>query len=145
MAALGARNDLTTAPRGGKESYVVGASTDIYQGALVGISAAGFLIPFDNTATTRFVGIADESVSTAAGETAECRCDSSGRTLLSVPVASAVQGSVGAQVFSTTDNTADLALTATSPPIGWIKRFVTASNCDVVLFTTTEASAEIGS
>ena len=147
MAALSANLVHETAPRAGRESYLVVDADIVYAGALVGVSAAGFLIPWDNTATSRFVGIALDQVTgdTSADIPVEVACDTEGRTLLSVAVASAVQGSVGAQVFSTTDNVADLALTATSPAIGWIKRFVSASDCDVVLYSTTEASAEQGS
>lgn len=147
MAALSANIIHETAPRAGRESYLVIDADEIFAGALVGVTAAGFLAPWNNIATTRFVGIALENVTgdTSASIPVECRCDTEGRTLLSVAVASAVQASVGAQVFSTTDNVADFALTATSPAIGWIKRFVSATDCDVVLYSTTEASAEIGS
>ncbi len=147
MAALSATVELEIAPRAGRESYLVENGTTIYAGALVGVMASGFLADWDNVATSRFAGVARETVTgdTSASPPVECAVNTEGVTLLSVAVASAVQGSVGAQVFCTTDNVADLALTATSPPIGWIKRFVSASDCDVVLYSTTEASAEIGS
>ena len=61
-----------------------------------------------------------------------------------IPIASAVQGSVGLEVYSTTDNVlADCVLDggATSRGIGIIIRFVSAADCDIQLYSHAEWSA----
>ena len=48
-------------------SYNVGTDTTIYKGALVGVNTSGNIVPMSHaTASLKFVGIANESVSTTS-------------------------------------------------------------------------------
>lgn len=48
-------------------SYNVGSNTTIYKGALVGVNASGNIVPLSHaTANLKFVGVANETVSTTS-------------------------------------------------------------------------------
>ncbi len=152
-----------TRPRAGVRSYVIDDGVTLFAHSLVGVDASGFLDKWANTAAHEFQGLlidGDRHAGTlqsdgtysitgdstpAAGRTApEGHVDVSGLTLLSVPVNSAVQGSVNALVYCATDNPADFVLTATANvrAVGWVSRFVSAGVCDVTLFTPEEFLAQ---
>ncbi len=120
-----------------------GTADTIYSGGLVGANAAGFAIPWADSATDFFLGIATANSTSVSGASPKTRAqvDISGVIIRGIPIASAVQGSIGDQVHCTTDNVrADCVLdaAATSRGIGIIVRFGTASDCDVKLYSLGE-------
>lgn len=52
---------------GSTNRYKIAASTVIYKGIMVALNAAGFAIPAADTASTKVVGIADETVDNSGG------------------------------------------------------------------------------
>lgn len=142
MANLTADTIHETRPRAGRDSYTVDDGVTLYAGALVGVDASGYLDKWADTVGHEFQGILLEGAvgDTSASPPVEGRVDTSGVTLPNVAVASAVQGSVNALVYSSTDNPADFVLSATTnvAAVGWVKRFRSAGFADVTLFTPEE-------
>jgi len=140
-ANVGNRRDRA---RGATRPYVVANGAVIYDGALVGINSAGYLVPWADTAGNVFVGVAVEGPitgNTSATVPPSCIVSVEGEELLGVAVASGVQGSVGELVYSATDNSqTDLVLAASTnvEAVGFVTRFVSAGVCDVQLFSTAE-------
>ena len=147
MAALAADRTLESHPTGRNQYEIL--STDIcYAGGLVGLTAAGFLIPWDNTNTTVFVGVALEQAAgtgaSPAGTATKCPVNDEGMIIKHIPIASAVQGSVGLEVYSETDNVltdCELDAGVTSRSVGIIIRFASAADCDIQLYSHAEWSA----
>ena len=138
MAALASNSVLPTAPKG-RNVYDLLATQQVFGGGLVGLTAAGFLIPWDNVATTVFVGVVLEDALEPTEDVG--KVDDSGTVVRNIPIASAVQGSVGLQVHCTTDNIqtdAVLDAGATSRGVGTIIRFRSASDCDIRLYSHAE-------
>lgn len=120
-------------------TIIVKDATQLYAGALVGVAVGdGLLDNWNNVATSRFAGILLESVlgATSATPAATGKVDVSGRKLIGVAVAGTpTQAKVLQKVYCQTGNVADLTMTAaTSPAIGYLARFGSASDCDVILF-----------
>ena len=145
MAALSADTTLTSRERG-RSRYKIddaGAVT-IFAGGLVGLVAAtGLITPWNNVATTQFLGLALEGAVSTSGASpqTEVRVAEDGAIVTGAAVTSAVQANVGDEVFCTTDNTQAMALTATSKAVGTLVAFRTASDCDVRLYTPAEFAA----
>ena len=151
MANLTADVIHETRPRSGRDSYVIEDETQLFRGSLVGIDAGGYLDKWANTAGHQFQGILLDGDMRASGtiiegETSdtlppEGRVNTEGLTLLSATVGSVAVTDNNALVYCTTDNPADLSLTATGivAAIGWVKRFVSSGVADVTLFTPEES------
>lgn len=138
MTALAASRVLPTAPRG-RLPYDLLATQQVWGGGLVGVTAAGFLIPWDNIATSIFIGVCLEDALEPTQDVA--KVDDSGTVVKNIPVASAVQGSVGLEVYCTTDNVMTdcvLNAAATSRAIGRIARWRSATDCDIELYSAAE-------
>lgn len=141
MTALAANRVPPTYPRG-RNVYDLLATQQVWGGGLAGLTAAGFAIPWDNVATTVFLGLFLEGALEPTQDVAPV--DDSGTIVKNIPIASAVQGSVGLEVHCTTDNVlTDCVLDAgaTSRAIGRIIRFRSASDCDIELYSAVEWAA----
>lgn len=136
----------------GQNSYIVKNSTVIYPGALVGIDPnSGYLQNWQQSSgTLRFTGLAMANPtgtatsitgSTSASPPVECAVNESGVILEAIAVTGAVQTSVGKPVFATDENTFTMTQTTNVGAVGFLKRFVSASNCDVQLWTPAEYNA----
>lgn len=120
-----------------------GTPDTVYVNGLVGFNAAGFAVPWDDAAATMFGGVATKNSTSVAGASPKTRAhlDISGKIIRGIPVASAVQGSIGDQVYCTTDNVAvDCVLdaAATSRGIGVIIRWGSATDVDIKLYSLGE-------
>lgn len=143
MTNLSASLTVKTRPRG-RTAVVVKDATQLYAGALVGVADAdGLLDNWNNTATTRFLGVLLENVLGATATLVTGKVDTSGAILQHVAVAgTATQAKVGEPVYCADGNLAGLTMTATtSPAIGLLTYFRSTSDCDVTLFTPEEAVA----
>lgn len=156
MTALAATpSTLKTAPRG-RGSYIVTNAATVYPQGGVGVTTAGRLSPWADTAGLLWKGVCMGGTTrntsanaggkvlgdTSASPPYEADVDETGRRLLGVPVAGATaQANVDDLVFCATDNLyTDLSLTATVNvgPIGRIRRFNSATSFDVEMFTPHE-------
>ncbi len=141
-------------------AYKVAASNVVFFGGLVGVNAAGFLIPWGDVATNEFRGICSGSVAKGTGaagtatlpnlpfesvdgdnvgtygEAAEAWVDERGLILEKVTVAGSDQTDVGELIFCGTDNwNADLTVTVNNPDaVAHGTRFYSGTTMDVTLF-----------
>lgn len=147
MADQAAKAIRKTAPRAGVGAYPIADGVVIYEGMLSQLES-GYLNHWDETG--KFLGIVTGGVDRAkdgvlTGETSDSPpvegfVDESGVTLMHMAVAGTVtQADVGALVYCADSNPANFTKTdTTNPPVGRIKRFRSASDCDVELFTPAE-------
>lgn len=147
MADLGARKVWKTSPRATHSSYRIADGVTLYEGQFVQ-TEGGYLNHWDETG--KFLGLlvgGDSRLNDGViiGETSdtpppEGRVDESGVTLMHVAVGgSPTIADVGALVYCADSNPANLTKTdTTNPPVGRLKRFRSATDCDVQLFTPTE-------
>lgn len=126
----------------GRLAVLVDDGVQLYAGELVGVpDADGLLDHWDNVATSRFLGILLEDVLGDESEGVMGKVDTSGITLANVAVAGTpTQAKLFEKVYCADGNITGLTMTATtSPAIGYLSRYVSASDCDVTLFTPAEA------
>lgn len=130
---------------GERRSYVVANGITIYGGALVGIVASGYADYWDNIATTRAVGVAQDEVTGDTSATPEPRVEVSHGDEIVADVTGADDiGDVGALVYCQDGNPDSMTLTAaTSPAIGIITEWESASRQYVRLFTPAELEAKL--
>lgn len=136
----------------GQNSYIIADAVTIGIGALVQLQS-GFLNHWDETG--QFLGVMINGHSRAGdgvitGETSDTPpvhgvVDESGAVLMHKAVGgSPTQASVGALVFCADSDPANLTITdTTNPPVGFLKYFRSASDCDVQLFTPAEHMAGV--
>jgi len=140
MTALSAdRNTMSRAA--GVRAYLVKASTTIYKGSLVSIDANGYLVPASNTSGEIVVGVADEQVVQTASSAYLCRVVS-GRHFKFAATGTINQGTVGANVYVSDDQTVDDA-TSNSILVGICTEYVSASEVWVFVpgFVATAAAS----
>lgn len=142
MGALTANVVHKTQPRAGRDSYVIKNAVTLYAGALVGTDANGFLDKWADTTGLKFAGVvlANATGNTSASPKTEARVNSEGLYLRNVTLASVAQSDVNSLVYCTSDNIADITLSAATnvKAIGWIVRYVGTNTCDIQLFTPAE-------
>lgn len=142
MAALSANIVHKTQPRAGRDSYVVKNATTLYAGALVGTDANGFLDKWADTTGLKFAGVLLANVvgNTSASPKVEGRVNSEGLYLRNLTLANAAQADVNSLVYCTSDNIADITLSAATnvKAIGWVVRLVSSGVVDIQLFTPAE-------
>lgn len=147
MADQSAKAVRKTKPRSGVGSYRIADGVTLYEGQLVQLES-GYLNHWDETG--KFLGILIGGADRAGdgvilGETSdsvppEGRVDESGVTLCNMAVAGTVTiADVGALVYCADSDPANFTKTdTTNPPVGRIKRVISAGVADVELFTPTE-------
>jgi len=131
-----ATQDIATQTRGEWEiqSFPVVASDIIYKGSLVSVDGAGHLIPGRDTASSRWVGIADEQVDNSSGAAADLNCRVSipkgGSRFLAIGTGAA-QTDVGEVVYATDDDL-DCGTPGTDPGntiiVGFCIEFVSSTS-----------------
>ena len=140
MTALAAARTLENFATG-RNVYDLQVTTQVWAGGLVGLNAGGFLIPWANVNTTVFIGVCLVSALEVVGVVDVAAVNDEGMIIKHVPIASAVQGSVGLECYSETDNVlTDLELDSgvTSRAIGRIIRFLSNTDCDIQLYSAQE-------
>lgn len=150
MADKSTKTVFKTSPRAGVGAYRIADGITLYEGTLVQLQS-GYLNHWDETGD--FLGILVGGASrlndgviigeTSDGQPPEGYVDESGLNLMHVAVGgSPTIANVGALVYCADSDPANMTITdTTNPPIGWLKRFRSASDCDVQLFTPAEWQA----
>jgi len=158
MADVTANKVLTTTTRSGRSAYQIKNGDTIYAGELVGIEASsGYLTTWADGANDVFIGIVLGDAlgvspggaltgDTSATPVPEARVDDSGVVLThltSVAGASAVTAT-GDLVYCPDGDIDELTTTIGSNvhPVGFVKRWRSATDVDVQLFTPTEMLAQ---
>jgi len=151
MADLGADRIHATKTRAGRDAYPIANGVTLYVGALVALEG-GYLNHYADGANDVFVGIvtgpgigispgAALTGNTSGTPVPQARVDSSGVTLVGVPMAGSPDATkVGDLVYCADSDTDNMTLTIGSlnHPIGFMSRFGSATDVDVTLFTPTE-------
>ena len=130
VAATRARNTRSKITQGGGiGSAPVAASTIIYKGSIVAISAAGYAIPATDTAGLLVVGIAHETVDNSAGAAgAKVIRYVYGRRFNLTASGTINQSSVGDMLMVADDSTVTDATTATNDiAVGTCVEYVSAT------------------
>ena len=150
MADRTADKIYDSAPNAGVGSYIIADGVSIGIGALVQLQG-GYLNHWDET--DQFVGIflgGDDRLGDGVytGETSDTkpprgRVDESGVIIRHIAVAgTATQAKVGDLVYCADSDLANVTLTdTTNPPVGWLREFRSASDCDIQLFSANEWKA----
>jgi hypothetical protein len=119
---------------GTSNSYAVATSSVIYQDALVGLNAAGRLVPLSNSTTIRFVGIADKAelgatfpVTGSATVTTSVKVVCDVDVLLPLVTAVTVGMSINTNIYGVDDQTGT-SLNTLGPVIGTLEKFVAANS-----------------
>ena len=132
-------------------SVPIALGQTVYVGSLIQIKD-GYAEPWDETG--QLVGLmidgdADPQTGLFTGAEGsiplrQCRIDSSGPTVngLDLSGSGVTQGSVGSEVYCSTDNLADLTTTSTGgEPVGRISSFRSSTNCSVDMYPSSTISA----
>lgn len=142
-------NALRKTATRGRGTYPIANASVVYPGMFAGLKS-GYLDHYDAGTTTTFLGIVlagDDRVldgvftgNTSDSPPPEARVDESGPVLMHVAVGGTPsQADVGQLVYCATSNPADMTKTDNAkPPVGWLKRFRSVTDCDVQLFTPSE-------
>lgn len=147
MANPSAATIHETRPRHGRQSFIVTNGTQLYAGALVGILATGYVGFWDDNAAGVFLGVLQEDVlgNTSATPPTEAKVNTNGDVLRNITVAGTpTQAKVGDPVYSADGNVTSITLTigALNHPIGYMSRYISATEQEVTLFTPTEMMAQ---
>ena len=137
-----------TRPRGSRSAFRMADGITLAAGTLVQLNlSTGYLDHWDEAGAFAGIVIGGEDRAgdgILTGETSdtpipEAYVDVSGALLMHVAVASGNQAAVGDPVFCADSDPANLTVVdTTNPPIGFVVRFRTASDCDVQLLSMAE-------
>lgn len=125
--------------------FPVEDNVKIYSGAFVMVNTSGYLIPGADTASCRFMGVADQTVdNTVTGHTQGGKtCRIRRRGIISTAASGLAQTSVGQPAYLTDDQT--IALISTNHVwAGTIVKYTSASLCQLYLAETVTPSAAVG-
>jgi len=136
-----------TRPRAGRQSAIVTNATQLVAGSLVCLLSTGYVGFWDDGAASIFLGLCTESVlgNTSATPPTEAKVNTEGVTLRNITVAGTpTQAKVGDPVYSADGNVGSITLTigALNHPIGYMSRYISATEQEVTLFTPTEMLAQ---
>lgn len=133
MAAAAAREAKRS--EGLLKSYKVDGGSVIYKETLVGVNAAGYLVPMSDTSGLEFVGVAFETVDNSAGSDGDlsCRVWTEGEFEFLYAGGDAAQTLVPNLVYAQDDQTVDedASLTTNDYPVGVIREVVSATKVRV--------------
>lgn len=134
MSALTAKRDVRRQP-GEVLSFKVEEATKIFEGALVSVNAAGYLVNATDAANDLFVGVADETVDNTSGADGALECKVRIGGVIDVASAATLTiANVGDQVMVSDNQTVDLAANTTNDVlVGRVVEFVSANKARVAL------------
>jgi hypothetical protein len=128
MTALAADRN-TQSKESGIQMYPVLNDTEIFKGALVAVDDTGFLVPADDAAAFRVVGVSTEHVLSPSTDTdgdKKCRVQS-GRSYL-FAATSITQAMVGDVMFVVDDQTFDDVAGTNGVPCGRLVEYVSTTS-----------------
>lgn len=134
MSALSAKRDVRRQP-GEVLSFPVEESTKIYEGALVSVNAAGYLVNATDAANDLFIGVADETADNSSGADGAIECKVRIGGVIDVASAATLSiANVGDPVYVADNQTIDLAANLTNDVlVGRVVNFVSANKVRVAL------------
>lgn len=129
-------NQIVKRQDGCLRAYPVAASTKIYQGTLVFLTAAGYADDDTATGVNGFLGIAKEYVDNSSGSAGDLSVEvyTEGDFEL-VGAGTYTQANVGDIVYAEDNYTIGVAISSASVPIGKVTRFVSSTKLIVEIET----------
>ncbi len=129
-------NQIVKKQDGSIRSYPVAASTKIYQGTLVFLTASGYADDDTATGVNGFLGIAKEYVDNSSGSAGDLSVEvyTEGDFEL-VGGGTYTQANVGDIVYAEDNYTIGVAISSASVPIGKVSRFVSGTKLIVEIET----------
>lgn len=112
-------------------SLKVTASTTIFEGSLVKVTAAGFAAPASPEANSFFAGVALDGIKTGTGQSGEIRVLTKGR--FNFAAAGLSQADLGSDVYAEDDNTVNTAAGTNRQKVGKIVRHISATLTEVLI------------
>ncbi len=131
MTALAANKEIICKGNFSIQSYPVAASTKIYKGGMVKVTAAGYLAPCAAEAGAKFAGIAYETVDNSSGSAGAKSCKVYLDGVFEIPSSGLTQADVGSILYASTDNDTSLVQGANEQTIGRILELVSATKAMV--------------
>jgi len=130
-------NQLIKQQAGGKRSFPVAASTRIYQGTLVFLNAAGYASDATATGVNGFAGIAVSDIDNSSGSAGDKQIEvlTEGDFEL-VGAGTYTQADVGSVFYGDDNYTINVAIGATSVPIGRAVTYVSATKMVIAIKPT---------
>lgn len=128
---------------GDLRSYPIAASTTIYQGTAVYLTAAGFADDDTATGVNGFVGIAKETVDNSTGAAGDLTIEVYAEGDFALPFTGMAQTNVGNVVYGEDNYTFGVSISSASVPIGRIVRFISATECIVSISPTGDGALPI--
>lgn len=114
------------------EPYLVAASTQIYQGALVCVNSSGFLVPAANDTTFECVGVAAQSVDNTSGNNGDKTCIVDTEQVERFASSGITQADVGKACYVIDDETVgDDAAASKNVHVGTIRRLISTNLVEV--------------
>jgi len=126
MTALAADRN-TQSKIGGIQVYPVEAGETIYKGALVTVDADGYLMPAQDTAAHKVVGVADENVDNSAGADGAKSCRVVSGRAFKFAASSITQAMVGEMMYVVDDQTFDDAVGTNGIKAGRLVQYVSTT------------------
>lgn len=126
-------NQIVKRRDGCRESIPVAASTTIYEGALVFVSATGYADDDTATGANRFAGIAVKQADNGSGSAGDIECEVYRDGVFLLSGSGFTQASVGLDAFATDNYTVTTAPSASGVKIGKVVDYVSSSTVYVAI------------
>lgn len=128
-------NQIIKKQDGTIRSYQVAASTKIYQGTLVFLTAAGYADDDTATGVNGFLGIAKEYVDNSSGSAGDLSVEVYTEGDFELVGSGFAQADVGSIVYAEDNFTIGVSISSASVPIGKVVRYVSATKLIVEIET----------
>lgn len=128
-------NQIIKKQDGSIRAYPVAASTKIYQGTLVFLTAAGYADDDTATGVNGFLGIAKEYVDNSSGSAGDLSVEVYTEGDFELVGSGFAQADVGSIVYAEDNFTIGVSISSASVPIGKVVRYVSATKLIVEIET----------
>ena len=128
-------NQIVKKQDGSIRAYPVAASTKIYQGTLVFLTAAGYADDDTATGVNGFLGIAKEYVDNSSGSAGDLSVEVYTEGDFELVGSGFAQADVGSIVYAEDNFTIGVSISSASVPIGKVVRYVSATKLIVEIET----------
>lgn len=129
-------NQIVKKQDGSIRSYPVAASTKIYQGTMVFLTAAGYADDDTNTGTNGFLGIAKEYVDNSSGSAGDLSVEVYTEGDFELVGSGFAQADVGSVVYAEDNFTIGVSISSASVPIGRVTGYVSSTKLIVYIEPT---------
>lgn len=128
---------------GDLRAYPIAASTIIYQGTAVYVTAAGFADDDTATGVNGFAGIAKETVDNSTGAAGDLFIEVYSCGDFALPFTGMAQTNVGNIVYGEDNYTFGVSISSASVPIGRLVRLISATECIVAISATGDGALPV--